>query len=382
MSAKSVTIVGAGLSGLVLARILQLHGIPSTVYEGDASPQARKQGGSLDMHEESGQWALRECGLHERFRALTHPQGEAMRVLDKTGRAHIDEPAKEGGGDRPEIERTDLRDLLIDSLDPGTIVWGHKVTAVRTLEGGRHELTFAGGATTSTDLLVGADGTWSKLRPLLTDAKPEYSGISYLELHVTDVAEHHPDLAAFVGPGIMFALSDNKALMGHGGRHLHFGASLRVPRDWIADSGVDWSDPAAAREALLTEFADWSTQLTDLIRDCDDEIIPRLIYALPIGLSWQRVPGVTLVGDAAHVMSPYAGEGANLAMQDAAELALALVEHGDDVETALSRYEAAMFPRAQASAEGSAAGLDMCFASDAPKALTAFFSDMAGPESR
>jgi 2-polyprenyl-6-methoxyphenol hydroxylase-like FAD-dependent oxidoreductase len=381
MTTSSIAIVGAGLSGLVLARILQLHGIPSTVYEGDTSADARKQGGSLDMHEESGQWALREAGLYEGFRRLTHPQGEAMRVLDKTGRAHIDEPAKEGGGDRPEIERTDLRDLLINSLDPGTIVWGHKVTAVRSVEGGGHELTFADGATASADLLVGADGTWSKLRPLLTAAKPEYSGISYLELHLSDVGQHHPDLAAFVGPGIMFALSDNKALMGHGGRHLHFGASLRVPQEWIAGSGVDWSDPVAAREALLKEFADWSTELTDLIRDCDDEIIPRLIYALPIGLSWERVPGVTLVGDAAHVMSPYAGEGANLAMQDAAELALALVAHGGDVETALARYEAAMFPRAQAAAEGSAAGLDMCFAADAPKAMVAFFSDLGGPES-
>jgi 2-polyprenyl-6-methoxyphenol hydroxylase-like FAD-dependent oxidoreductase len=380
MSSPSVAIVGAGLGGLVLARVLQLHGIPSTVYELDASADARSQGGSLDMHEESGQRALREAGLYEEFRRLIHPQGEAMRVLDKTGTAFIDEADEDRDGGRPEIDRTDLRDLLIASLDPGTIVWGHKVSALTSLGGGRHELTFADGGSALADLLVGADGTWSKVRPLLSSAEPEYCGISYLELHLSDVAERHPDSAAFVGPGVLFALSDNKAIIGHGGKHIHLGASLRVPRDWTVSGGVDWSDTAAARDALLAEFADWSTEFTDLIRDCDDTITPRLIYALPIGHSWSRVPGVTLVGDAAHVMSPYAGEGANLAMLDALELALAIAEHGDDVETALTQYEAAMFPRGEEAAEASAHGLDMCFAEDSPKAMVAFFSGMGAPE--
>ena len=89
MSSPSIAIVGAGLGGLVLARVLQIHGIPFTVYELDVTADARKQGGSLDMHEESGQFALRTAGLYERFRRQTHPQGEAMRVLDKTGQAGI-----------------------------------------------------------------------------------------------------------------------------------------------------------------------------------------------------------------------------------------------------------------------------------------------------
>ncbi|MEV6865395.1 NAD(P)/FAD-dependent oxidoreductase [Streptosporangium subroseum] len=380
MSSPSIAIVGAGLGGLVLARVLQMHGIPSTVYELDAAADARDQGGSLDMHEESGQLALREAGLYEEFRRLTHPQGEAMRVLDRAGTVFIDHAPEDGEGGRPEIDRTALRDLLIASLAPGRIVWGHKVTAVRPLGGGRHELTFAGGGGTSADLLVGADGTWSKVRPLLSDAQPEYCGISYLELRLSDVEERHPDSAALVGPGIMFALSDNKALMGHGGDHIHLGASLRVPQDWTVSGGVDWSDTSAARDALLAEFADWSTELTDLIRNCDDTIVPRLIHALPTGHSWARTPGVTLLGDAAHVMSPYAGEGANLAMLDATELALAIAEHGDDVETALTQYEAAMFPRSAAAAEESAQGLDMCFATDAPRAMVAFFAEAGAPE--
>lgn len=386
VSSPSIGIVGAGLSGLVLARILQMHGIASTVYELDATANARHQGGSLDMHEESGQRALREAGLYEQFRRLTHPQGESLRVFDKAGTLFIDHEPEGGEGGRPEIDRTDLRDLLIGSLDPGRIVWGHKVTKVTevtkvgSLGGGRHELTFADGTSTSVDLLVGADGTWSRVRPLLSPARPEYCGISYLEVRLSDAATRHPRLAALVGPGIMFALSDNKAIMGHGGRNIHLGASLRVPEGWVAGHQVDWSDTAAARTALLAEFGDWSTELTDLIRQCDDGIVPRLIYALPTGHSWTRVPGVTLVGDAAHVMSPYAGEGANLAMLDATDLALALVEDGHDIEAALSRYETAMFPRAAAAAAASAAGLDMCFAADAPKGIVDFFSQMGAPE--
>jgi 2-polyprenyl-6-methoxyphenol hydroxylase-like FAD-dependent oxidoreductase len=380
MSSPSIAIVGAGLGGLVLARVLQIHGIPFTVYELDVTPDARKQGGSLDMHEESGQFALRTAGLYEQFRRLTRPQGEATRVLDKTGKVFINYAPENGEGGRPEIDRTVLRDLFIASLDPGRIAWGHKVTAARSLGDGRHELTFASGNRTLVDLLVGADGTWSKVRPLLSETKPEYCGISYLELHLSDVDERHPDSAALVGPGVFFALADNKALMAHGGRDIHLGASLRVPQNWTEKSGLDWSDAPAARDILLKEFADWSVELKDLIRNCDDIIIPRLIYALPIGHSWAQSRGVTLLGDAAHVMSPYAGEGANLAMLDGTELALAIAEHRNDIESALTQYETAMFPRSKAAAEESAQGLEMCFAADAPKGLVHFFGSMGAQQ--
>lgn len=76
-------------------------------------------------------------------------------------------------------------------------------------------------------------------------------------------------------------------------------------------------------------------------------------------------------------MSPFAGEGANLAMLDATELALALVEHGAGVEAALAQHEAAMFPRSAAAAQQSAAGLELCIAPDAPRGLVAFFQSMS-----
>jgi 2-polyprenyl-6-methoxyphenol hydroxylase-like FAD-dependent oxidoreductase len=197
----SIAIVGAGLGGPVLARVLQVHGIASTVYELDASIDARHQGGMLDMHEESGQRALRETGLYEEFRKLVRPQGEAMRVLDKTAAVLVDRAAEDSDGTRPEVDRRALRELLLASLDPGRVVWGHKISGVRVLEGGRHELTFTNQNRTSVDLVVGADGAWSKVRPLLSAAKPAYAGVSFLELHLSDVDRRHPASAALLGRG-------------------------------------------------------------------------------------------------------------------------------------------------------------------------------------
>ncbi|GAB2983859.1 FAD-dependent monooxygenase [Amycolatopsis acidiphila] len=375
MPAPGIVVVGAGLSGLVCARILHQHGMAVTVYEADATPATRQQGGSLDIHTDTGQIALEEAGLHEAFRAHTHIGGEALRVLDKTAHVHLNHEEPPGGNGRPEIDRRILRQLLVDSLEPGTIAWGRKVVAARPAASG-HELEFADGATVRADLVVGADGAWSKIRPLLTPEQPGYTGITLVEIRLSDAATRHPDALALTGRGSFFALSGNKYLGGHGGDTIALGCGLRVPENWITDSGIDWDDPADARLALQREFSDWAPALTDLIRGCDDTIWPRPIYALPTGLTWQPVPGVTLVGDAAHLMSPFAGEGANLALIDGADLARAIIDH-DDLDTALATYEKAMFPRGAKSAAASQKGLDMMFVDGPPRKLVRFFRTMS-----
>ncbi|UAJ79322.1 FAD-dependent monooxygenase [Leifsonia sp. ZF2019] len=371
MSKPNIAIVGAGLAGLVCARILQRNGIPVTVYESDASEEARQQGGSLDIHTATGQVALREAGLYEEFRAQTHPHGESVRVLDKHARVLIDEPERAGGAGRPEIDRTRLRRLLVQSLAPGTIRWGHKVIAVRSAPNGA-ELEVADGTVQHADLVVGADGAWSRVRTLLTETRPRYTGITLVEFRLSDATSMHPEALSVTGPGNVFALSDDKYIGGHGGDQIALGAGFRVPEQWAAESGIDWDDPDAARAALLAQFPDWSPTLTNLIRDCDDTIWPRPIYALPTGTRWGRVSGVTLVGDAAHLMSPFAGEGANLALIDGADLARAIVT-GPDIETALASYEQTMFPRATKMAAASQKSLDKMFVDGPPTKIVAFF---------
>src|SRR5277367_4725299 len=117
-----VTIVGAGLGGLVLARILHVHGIPATIYEAEPSASARTQGGQLDIHAQDGQVALAAAGLTDAFRAIIHEGGEATRVLDRNG-ALVFEQRDDGAGGRPEVLRGDLRRILLESLPPETVQW-------------------------------------------------------------------------------------------------------------------------------------------------------------------------------------------------------------------------------------------------------------------
>ncbi|WP_338694595.1 NAD(P)/FAD-dependent oxidoreductase [Streptomyces sp. Q6] len=368
-----ITVVGAGLGGLTLARVLHVHGIDAVVLDLDASADARAQGGMLDIHEESGQAALHAAQLYDAFRAKVHPGGEAMRVLDRHARV-LREEADDGAGDRPEIDRGDLRDLLLGSLPDGTVRWGTKVTAARPLGDGRHEVTLADGSVFTTGLLIGADGAWSRIRPLLSSALPAYTGISFVELDLHDVANRHPRAAKLIGGGMFFALGERKGFLAHletdGSVHVY--TALELPEDGLA--AIDFTDTDGAKAALLEHFTGWAPQLRALVTDADGPLVPRLIHALPVGHRWERVPGVTLLGDAAHLMSPFAGEGANLAMADGADLGRCLAEHPDDVEAALAAYEAVMFPRAEEKARESFEGLDMIFDDRAPQPLLDMFA--------
>ena len=326
-----IGIVGGGPGGLTLARILHRYGVEATVFEREEHAAGRQQGGSLDMHEDSGQYAIEAAGLTAGFREIARYQDQEMRVYDRFGvRRYLDESNE---GDRPEVDRGHLRRMLIDSLPESAIMWGRDLVEGRQEGDGTYSLEFRCGVETGFDLVVGADGTWSKVRALVSDARPEYSGVSVVELGIEDADRMHPEVAEIVGHGMMFALGECKALIGHRDANAHVGiyAGMRVDAERAATAGLDFSSVNAAKDGLLAEFAGWSEDLLSMIRESGERIVPRPLYALPVGHRWVNRPGVTLLGDAAHVMSPFGGDGANLAMRDAADLALSLVQGGDCV---------------------------------------------------
>lgn len=342
MSASSLqqackyAIIGGGLGGLTAARVMQGHGLKVTVFERDAAREARRQGGSLDLHPESGLWALSQAGLDAKFRALARPEGQDMRIFDKHGQVLWEEvsgPEQPPIMERPEIDRPLLRALPMDSLSEDTVQWGSALTAVEqpVSKDAGYTLRFADGSAATAEVVIGADGARSRVRPLVTEAQPSYCGVSYLELGIPDADRMHPEASALVGQGSMFALSDDKGIMAqrNGDGRIRIYIGLRTPANDFVSLGIDLgAGTDARRAAIVKQFAGWAPQITGLIEACDGICLPWPLYALPAGLRWPSHPHVTLLGDAAHLMAP-SGEGANLAMQDGAELALELAKAGE-----------------------------------------------------
>jgi 2-polyprenyl-6-methoxyphenol hydroxylase-like FAD-dependent oxidoreductase len=365
----TIAIVGAGLGGLALARVLHVHGIDAVVYEREPSRGARGQGGMLDIH--SGQRALREAGLIDGFYAIARGEGQDMRLLTPDGTLLLQEDTPDDAPlERPEVDRAELRDLLLDSLPADVVRWGHAFES-----GGHGTLHFADGSTAAHDLLVGADGAASRVRALLTDARPAHTGQNVVEVGIPDIDRTHPDLAAMVGRGNYWVLGSGISLAAqrNGDGRVRIGVSFyNTAEDWFATSGIPLDDPAAARARLIDLLPGWDARFTALIAACDDTVVPRSITTLPVGLTWPPTPGVTLLGDAAHLMPPV-GQGANMALLDGALLALALAAHPDDLPAAVREYEREMFERTSAAARMSADMKELLTSPDAAQKMLAFF---------
>jgi len=163
--APIIAIVGGGPCGLTLARLLECKGIDYVVYERDESESSAHTGGSLDLHVETGQRAIREAGLFEEFKKYARWDDGIMSFCDKEGKKLLELGQER---DLPEIDRRELRRLLLDSIPKEKIQWGHVLKSATLGENGSPVLEFTNSFKASGfKLVVGTDGAWSKVRSLV-----------------------------------------------------------------------------------------------------------------------------------------------------------------------------------------------------------------------
>lgn len=384
MQNKTIAIVGGGPGGLTLARLLQLKGANVKVYERDVNKDVRVQGSTLDLHEESGLKALEVAGLMEAFNANFRPGAEKVRVVDRDGIVVLDEhgdtqasvagaPIAQLSAARPEIDRGPLRKILLESLAPDTVVWNSHLASLSKTPNG-WKLSFQNGTTALADIVIGADGANSKIRPFITPIKPFFADLTMVEGTVYHSETATPRIHELMAGGKIFALGDEKSLIvsSKGDGSLMFCTGCKTTEYWSRDSGIDFTDNAQVKDWFQQTFTGWDPIWLELFDGAEPRFIPRPQYCMPLDQSWDALPNLTMLGDAAHLMPPYAGEGVNMAMLDALELSECLSEF--DIPEGIARYEQAMRVRASDMAKETLLQMEMLHSENGLSGLVALFS--------
>jgi 2-polyprenyl-6-methoxyphenol hydroxylase-like FAD-dependent oxidoreductase len=291
-----------GPSGLILARLLQLKSISFDLFEADSSPTERPQGGTLDIHRDTGQVALTEAGLFPEFEKYARYDAAKMKFLDKDGTVVLEDSGEKWDwlNERPEIDRVVLRSILLNSLKEGTVKWGKKVVGISELENSTKEdpkfsVTLADGSIEKEyDLVVGADGTWTRVRNLLANVKPFYAGVTLVEGTINNVTERFPELAQRINGGSCFQIGDGKVIIGQlmSGDSLRVYAAVRAPEGWGSTCGINWADEEKSKADLIeTTYQDWDDLGKNMVLRSDGPLIVRPLYMLPVDFEWKTRPG-------------------------------------------------------------------------------------------
>ena len=381
MKHAKIAIIGGGPGGLTLARLLQMNGADVTVYERDKNRSVRVQGATLDLHHESGLAALEQAGLMDEFKKHYRPGADKLRIVNKEANILFDDEQNENDvtfGEeafRPEIDRGPLRDILLDSLQEGTVIWDSRFTNMQPENEGWN-ICFENGKNAYADIVVAADGANSRLRPYLTSIKPFYSGVMVVEGSVYNSETTVPYIHELLNGGKIFALGDEKTLIvsSKGDGSLVFYTGCKTSEDWVQKSGIDFSNKKQVAQWFEQEFTGWNKEWNQLFEKALLPLTPRPQYCMPLHQTWTSSPNLTMLGDAAHVMPPYAGEGVNMAMLDALELSNCLLsETFINTQQAIADYESKMRLRASAVAKETLEQTEAFHSADALSYILGFF---------
>ena len=343
-----VAIVGAGPAGTMLARLLQTQGFSVKVFERDASPTSRSQGGSLDLRKNAGQRAIERAGRMEEFCRLSRSDAKAFKMLDSQRKPH---PAGEAGTHEeagPEIDRGDLRQMLLGSLAPDTIAWYHAVNDVLPEADGRWRLEFKDRAPVIADLVVGADGVGSRVRPCLTSVRPRYTGMTMLAGAIRKELWRGSELSDLLGEGsVMFADHHQTIFVQRCSRDLILlYYSMVVAQDWPAAQGFALDDSKAVLNAITAAYHNWSPDLLTMLTQVNGNFHRWPLSVMPPDYRWETRSGLAMVGDSSHAMPPFTGKGVNLALLDSLELTDGLVANpAAQVTEVVKKCEARMQER-------------------------------------
>lgn len=379
---QSIAIVGGGPGGLTLARLLQLKGADVKVFERDLNKNARVQGAPLDLHDDSGLAAIRKADLLEEFKQNYLVGADRELIMNENAEIFFsdhDSKPEENFGHlhfRPEIDRGTLRKILLESLQSETVVWdSHFISMEKQNEGWL--LHFKNNTTAYADIVIACDGANSKIRPYITDSKAFYTGIIMLEGNILQAEVNAPKINALLKGGKIMAFGNKKnLLMGQKGNgDIGFYASLKIDENWTTSSGLDYSNKAQMLDWYQSTYPEWNPIWLELFENAETPFIPRPIYCIPFDQTWETQSNLTMIGDAAHVMPPFAGEGVNMAMLDALELSECLTsDQYKTLQEAIFRYETQMRKRAALKAKESLDNGERMHAENALENMLNFFN--------
>ncbi len=355
---KQIAIIGAGPGGLTLALLLKMGGAQVKVYEKQSKPDIWPQQETLDLHYESGLKAIKKAGLLGALKANYRKGGMKMRIVDSKGNIRFDDHDAAVEDDfeseffKPEIDYGPLRQLLVASLDPETVMWDTTFdTMQRSGEGWK--MNFANGSKVFADLVIGADGAQSKVRPNVTKVAKVYSGIMMVAGTIQHASVSCPKVNRLINGGKVFALGGENVLIIYSKAEdeLTFYGSFRAAEDWERTSAPNFASKEGVDEWFEDEFRGWGKVWLELFADNNTVHGAMPQYYLPLFQPWASLPNVTLMGDAAHLMPPFAGEGVNMALLDALKLSEVLLSPSLDVPEAIKKYETQMRKHATVAAQ-------------------------------